>query len=697
MNRLKAIVFVILMSLSGSIYCQSMDCFGFPAFVELDIKQIPLYNERVFFMYKLLNDERFEVSIGSDDGVFIVKASRFLNNEELNEAFENFRRQKSNEYSLMDKQQASLVAIGLKDRLPKQFTLSLMMDIYESLRQNNLCETADPFCTDNGLYEFPAGVNAGSGEIGPYYDCLGTTPNPAWYYMKIDHSGSIDIHMYSTPSVDIDYCCWGPFNDPTDPCPYGLTSSKVVSCSFSPDPTETCAIPSSANSGDYYILLITNYSNEQCNIHFSKTSGSGTTDCSILPPLIDNDGPFCDGETIHLMANGPSIATYSWSGPNGFYSQVQNPIIYNATPSMSGSYTCTITVGTATNYATTEVEVYSLPVADVCEDQTVNYGGLVTLRAIGDPDNYIYRWEPSDKVLSPNSSTTQTVNMDNTQRFTLTVTNQQGYCSKSNFTTVFVDGTAMSADLDVSADDICAYDTIQFQVQTFDGTGEYTYSWTPSEYLSDPCIPNPLAYPKHSTTFVCHISDGMTTIDLSIPVTVHTTLDPTILGFTQVAVTSSSLPGIYNYYIADSIGVESCNVTWTSSNPNWIVLPTSSDYQCSLVVLSAGESTITVTANCESGCDTTYSIQVHAFPYALDEYEDDPVIIYPNPASNYVTVKLDGMNRVKLYNNHGVVIKDIMLEEIPQIEIDISELEQGIYIAEVVSNNKKYYRKLSKY
>ena len=71
---------------------------------------------------------------------------------------------------------------------------------------HDFCNVSEPFCTDNGLYEYPAGVNTGSGESGPYYDCLRTTLNPAWYYMRIMEPGDMDIYMYSTPLVDIDFC-----------------------------------------------------------------------------------------------------------------------------------------------------------------------------------------------------------------------------------------------------------------------------------------------------------------------------------------------------------------------------------------------------------------------------------------------------------------------------------------------------------
>jgi len=44
-----------------------------------------------------------------------------------------------------------------------------------------LCNGADPFCTGT-TYDFPMGVNSGTGEVGPDYGCLYSEPNPIWYY-----------------------------------------------------------------------------------------------------------------------------------------------------------------------------------------------------------------------------------------------------------------------------------------------------------------------------------------------------------------------------------------------------------------------------------------------------------------------------------------------------------------------------------
>lgn len=51
--------------------------------------------------------------------------------------------------------------------------------------------------------------------------------------------------------------------------------------------------------------------------------------------------PTCVGGTIELSASGGT--NYSWIGPNGFSSNLQNPIITNASTLNAGQYTCTIT------------------------------------------------------------------------------------------------------------------------------------------------------------------------------------------------------------------------------------------------------------------------------------------------------------------------------------------------------------------
>ena len=332
--------------------------------IVLDITKINTFEQRMHFLYSILLDERFNINTSDRDGFFII--SKQDNDEELDimDSFNQFCEEESSAFRSMSKEEAGENFHIWKAELPEMIVTSMMGEIYNKGRINNLCENSEPFCTDNDLYIFEAGVDAGYGEQGPQYACLTSQPNPAWYYMRIDHPGGMLIDMESKPQKDIDYCCWGPFDDPFAPCPNGLTANKVVSCSYSTNPHEICEIPNTATTGEYYILIITNFSNEQCTISFKKTSGDGTTDCSILPPLIECNYP-CYGGTLTLSAQDVSNAIYSWTGPNGFTSNEQEPVIPNVTMEHSGTYSCTITVGQQTSEPMTiDIEILPNTVAD---------------------------------------------------------------------------------------------------------------------------------------------------------------------------------------------------------------------------------------------------------------------------------------------------------------------------------------------
>jgi hypothetical protein len=200
--------------------------------------------------------------------------------------------------------------------------------------------------------------------------------------LKIGNPGAITIYMHSIPQHDIDFACWGPFTDPVAPCPYGLTIDKMVDCCYCSSWEETCDIPN-GQTGEYYILLITNFSQQPCNILFSQTGGSGTTDCSILPPPVSNNGPLCVGDTLYLSAETVANATYSWTGPNGFLSTEQNPVITNVTLANAGNYECVITVYSQTSPpAITTVVINDLPDAFLLSNDTITCPGAVAFMLV---------------------------------------------------------------------------------------------------------------------------------------------------------------------------------------------------------------------------------------------------------------------------------------------------------------------------
>ncbi|OSZ79599.1 hypothetical protein CAP35_15520, partial [Chitinophagaceae bacterium IBVUCB1] len=83
-------------------------------------------------------------------------------------------------------------------------------------------------------------------------------------------------------------------------------------------------------------------------------------------PMASNSGPYCIGSDIELSASSIPAATYTWSGPNGFTSNVRNPVIPAATLAYAGTYSVYATVnGCNGSPATTTVAMVTGPSVNI--------------------------------------------------------------------------------------------------------------------------------------------------------------------------------------------------------------------------------------------------------------------------------------------------------------------------------------------
>lgn len=89
-------------------------------------------------------------------------------------------------------------------------------------------------------------------------------------------------------------------------------------------------------------------------------------------PKISTNSPICIGKTLELKASGGT--DYLWTGPNGFTSSDQNPIITNATSLNNGEYSCAIT-GTGGCDDTKKIDVivgdFIAPIPDLATLPTI--------------------------------------------------------------------------------------------------------------------------------------------------------------------------------------------------------------------------------------------------------------------------------------------------------------------------------------
>jgi gliding motility-associated-like protein len=119
-----------------------------------------------------------------------------------------------------------------------------------------------------------------------------------------------------------------------------LTAPYVEDCSYSAASIENCEI-TNAVTGEFYILLITNFSNTNCNIDFSQTAGNGSTDCCILGDAGDdnlNPGVTkCSSDSSILLENqlyGTPSSGGTWYDSN--WNIISN--IFNPNVATSGTY-----------------------------------------------------------------------------------------------------------------------------------------------------------------------------------------------------------------------------------------------------------------------------------------------------------------------------------------------------------------------
>lgn len=366
-----------------------------------------------------------------------------------------------------------------------------------------------PFCTNQGTYTYYSGT---TGDASVFFGstsvaCLNQVPAPAWYYMRIDQPGDISIklqqHALATGmEPDIDFACWGPFTPNStqefieDLCcgyyplnteyhvsntgynsgfytptnhdyPYG----NLVDCSYDPEGTEHCHIHN-AQTGEYYLLMITNYSHMLAQVtFFAEPTSTATTDCHILNE-IHNDGPYCEGDTIHLFSdNIQPDATYSWSGPNGWTSSQMHPIFWPATSSIDSAvfHMVMILNGIVSDTATTTIYVTHVDPANiVASDTEICLGDTVTLTAACPSDTL-----PCAPLWLPGNSTSEilTVTPSVTSSYILQETIDG--CIVRDTVTVLVYYPAVNPDtvfLNIRNQDL----PYEYENQTFTSTGTYT-------------------------------------------------------------------------------------------------------------------------------------------------------------------------------------------------------------------------------
>lgn len=327
----------------------------------------------------------------------------------------------------------------------------------------------------------------------------------------------------------------------------------------------------SAGAGTYSVSVTVN----------GCTSVAGITSVTVnaIPstPTAGNNGPICVGSSLSLTANTIVGAVYSWTGPNGFTSTLQNPQVSNsALISMSGDYILTVIVGNCPPVSsTTSVMVKDIPSAPaVTSTQTVCQGETLTLT--GESNSLsTYEWT------GPNNFSSTLLNVVvTTNASTLNAGEYKLYSKVDGCKSI---GSTVSVSV-VSKPIVNAgtNSTITFGSSTQIGTvstSGYTYSWSslPSGYSSS--VSNPIVSPTTNTTYTLLVtnSQGCTnTSSVSVNVVIPPlVVNPTVLNsYCSVensgAIELTIIGGVPPYTYKWSSGHETKNISGLS-NGNYSV------------------------------------------------------------------------------------------------------------------------------
>lgn len=354
---------------------------------------------------------------------------------------------------------------------------------------------------------------------------------------------------------------------------------------------------------------------------YTVTSPCGVNDDALVTitlgatpaaPVVTPLSITCAGSTVQLMATSATVgATYNWTGPNGYTSSVQNPVLTNVTVSQSGTYEVTVSANGCTSPATqVSLTVSPLPNAGTDgADAICNSGTVINLATyLGVHDTGGSWTDVNGSGALASGSFTTTGIAAGVYRFRYDVTSPCGAADNATVTITLNDIPATPVVVPVAA--VCAGQDVQLTATAVTGVA---YSWTgPNGFtssLQNPVITAATTAANGTYTLVVISGSGCTSPAANVTVIVQELPDFTLTGDAQLCAGQSTILTIapVNFDITDA----AFNYAWY--NGTTLLAETGP----SLLVTDFGTYTVEV-SNASCMVSLSFIVSVDTNPFDVD-------------------------------------------------------------------------------
>ena len=258
---------------------------------------------------------------------------------------------------------------------------------------------------------------------------------------------------------------------------YSNTTSEITGGAPIAGATNTTYSPSTASAGTYYYYcVITNV----CGITATTPSSASTVVVNPVPTSTGatNNSPICATGTATLTANSTNATLWSWVGPTGFTSTLQNPTV---SPTITGTYSLTLSNASCSSLTiyTSIVTVNGTPALTSANNSgPICAGATLGLSVTGASNVTGYVWTGPVAITSSTSASASVPSATTGASgiYTVTVNNGTGSGCTATYTTSATVNNVPALTSANNSGPICAGGTLNLSVTGASNVTGYVWS-----------------------------------------------------------------------------------------------------------------------------------------------------------------------------------------------------------------------------